>query len=80
MRSCDCGASDNGKWAGVHTDGCASLETPSSLRAELEYAYRAIHFGFTYGTFDFSILKNRAKKFCDEADAEDAIAKADGRT
>jgi hypothetical protein len=30
------------------------------LRRDLEYAYRAIEFGFQYGSFDFSVLRKRA--------------------
>jgi hypothetical protein len=34
-------------------------------RRELEYAYRAIHYGFKFGNFDFTILRQRADHFVD---------------
>jgi len=33
------------------------------LERDLEYAYRAIHYGFTHGVFDFSVLKQLAADF-----------------
>jgi hypothetical protein len=32
------------------------------LTTELDYAYRAINYGFERGSFDFSVLKMRAEK------------------
>ena len=38
------------------------------LRAELEYAYRCIAHGYEFGTFDFSVLRTRAKEYLADKD------------
>lgn len=50
-------------------DGSGAVE---ETRRKLEYAYRVIHGGFTFGTFDFSILKTEAAQFVASADREAA--------
>lgn len=46
-----------------------SRQALDEVMAELEYAYRAIHFGYTFGTFDFSILKEKSAKFVANRDS-----------
>lgn len=38
-------------------------EENDRLRAEIEYAYRVVAFGFEYSSFDFSVLRKRAEEF-----------------
>ena len=71
----------------IHDSDCAVHNEPAqpngpcncgaeylnSLEAKMEYCYRAIHYGFTFGTFDFSILKEESAKFVINKDTVDAL-------
>jgi hypothetical protein len=35
----------------------------SHLRERLQYAYSRIHYGFVYGDFDLSVLRNEAREW-----------------
>lgn len=57
--------------ATLHSENAKLLERVEDLNNLLEYVYRAIDFGFTYGSFDLSILRKLSRDYVRNADGEE---------
>lgn len=59
----------------VSEENVALRERVKDLENDLGYAYRVIDFGFTYSSFDLSILRARAKEWVEADDARQPTPK-----